>query len=385
VNGKRLGALAASAAVMTALAVLLYSGASEPPEFIGGEHLLKGLDPARIARIVVKKGEDVVTLTATEGGFVVVEKSGYPAAMKVVNELFYKCTMIRCRERATASPENHAGLGVVEGAEEAVSVTFLDAANKPIVGLLRGKGAEGGGSYVRRTSGKDPDTVYVSTEYIDIRTGPTDYLETKLVDIAREEIVSVRVEVGGKSYEISRGAGDAGDAGSARVLRAGPAGRRAKAGEIERVFGALAGLWLADLEREAAAGLTWEADYACRMKTGLVYTARLARRGEDDFLALAATPPSLVGVQITGDESEEELKEKDALIKARSRAQRFSQRHQGWVYKVSNWDARDLRRPLAELLEDIPAAETPEAPEAPKMPKAPRATGSPEAPAGADI
>jgi hypothetical protein len=50
--------------------------------------LVQGIDPAGIQKIIVRQGGKTVTLTHKGDVFVIAEKDGYPAATKIINNLF---------------------------------------------------------------------------------------------------------------------------------------------------------------------------------------------------------------------------------------------------------------------------------------------------------
>jgi len=51
-------------------------------------------------------------------------------------------------------------------------------------------------------------------------------------------------------------------------------------------------------------------------------------------------------------ESEDVLKEKEAKLLARDKAEEFSSRHGNWVYEISENDTGNLVKQLSELFED---------------------------------
>jgi hypothetical protein len=67
---------------------------------------------------------------------------------------------------------------------------------------------------------------------------------------------------------------------------------------------------------------------------------------------LGQTPTKEQGV-----ESEEQLKEKEAILLAIDAVNQFNQKHSGWVYQITGPGAGNLMKPLSELLEDIPEPE----------------------------
>ena len=106
--------------------------------------------------------------------------------------------------------------------------------------------------------------------------------------------------------------------------------------------------------------LTWDATYSCRLKSGLTYTVKLAKKDDKQYAAISAIGPGLKSVQITKTESDEELKKKEALLLAAQTAQEFTPRHAPWVYELASWTADKMRKPLADLIEEIPSDDEPE-------------------------
>jgi hypothetical protein len=48
------------------------------------------------------------------------------------------------------------------------------------------------------------------------------------------------------------------------------------------------------------------------------------------------------------------LKKKEAKLLARDAADEFAEKHKGWVYQLPPGKAKNMTKPLAELLEDEP-------------------------------
>ena len=65
-------------------------------------------------------------------------------------------------------------------------------------------------------------------------------------------------------------------------------------------------------------------------------------------------------VEISKDDSQEKLKEKEAKLLAMDAAKAFTQKHQGWIYQIPSYQADDLTMPLSELLEDAPQPDSEE-------------------------
>jgi hypothetical protein len=71
---------------------------------------------------------------------------------------------------------------------------------------------------------------------------------------------------------------------------------------------------------------------------------------------------------IRTDESEEELKVKEAKLLADDNAKEFTAKHQGWVYEIAEYKAKNLTKALSDLLEDIEKPQDPNAVETGPLP-----------------
>jgi len=91
------------------------------------------------------------------------------------------------------------------------------------------------------------------------------------------------------------------------------------------------------------------------------------------------------------EESEEELKKKEAILLAHEAADKFNKKHEGWIYIIPEWKAKNLTRKFDDLIKDKeepkveekPAGESSsgETPEAPAVKEAaPETSGVPAAP-----
>jgi len=352
-TNRYLSGLVVAAAGLLACTVLLYSGPRRAvSQFQPGTPLIQGLDPEKVNSIFIRKGKDTVTLRREKDGFVVEERARYPADTRQINELIIKCLDIACAEKVTDSPANHAELGVSENSDDAVSVTFRGQDDTPLIGFIKGKSAERGlGVYVRLIGN---NTVYSTEKYLYISAAPMDYVEKKLVSVKKEDIVRVAVETQKGLSVIARG-----DDGSI-ALQDIPEGKRAKGTDYERVFEALSNLEMIDVAPAAERQPAWDATYTCALKNGLTYAVKTAKENDKYYAHLSASAPRVGEVAITRTESDEELKKKEEKILASETAQKFTARHQGWVYEISSWTAEKLRKTPEDLLEDIPAAKGPE-------------------------
>jgi len=352
-TNKQLATLALVAVVMVVLTTVLYTPRrSKTGEFQSGAVFIQGLAPEKIKAIVIKDAEDTVTIEHKDDGFVIAEKDNYPASVEKINDLLVRCLDIRCKEKITDSPDNHAELGVEEGGPDAVTVSFIGAEGKRIIGFVRGKSAErSSGVYVRLLGRND---TYVTERYFYIDTRPMDYIDKELISVEKSDVERVDVKTGEDAYTIAR------DEADKITLRQIPEGKQPKGSEYEYVFNALSGLQMSDVAKADSLDLQRDATFTCRLKSGLTYTVRSAEKDGKYYVKLSAQGPPVKSVQISKTESEEELKRKEALLLAVDTAKEFTPRHAPWVYEISSWSAEKLRKPLSDLIEDIPAEKGPE-------------------------
>jgi len=361
-TNRQLALLAAVTVVLLLITVPLYSvGGGPRSAFVSGSPLIQGLDPDRIHRIVIRGDDTSVTLKRQGAGFTVADRGNYPASLKDINDLIVKCLEIRLDEEVTASSDNYAELDVDPDTGDAVSVAFYDDKGDTIIGFVKGKYAEsGGGVYLRLVGG---GMVYRTESSIYVDTRPVDYIDRNLVKVEKADVVRVEVAPDtGPAYVIAR---DDADTSQVRLLDI-PEGKQAKGSDYEDVFNALSSLDMDDVAPVSEKkGLVWDAEYRCRLKSGLAYTVRLAKRDGDHWVRLSASAPP-PPYRPREDETDTQLKRKEVILKAREEAARINARQPYWVYQISSWNAGKMRKPLADLIEDIPPPPEDEGDTAPK-------------------
>jgi hypothetical protein len=307
-------------------------------------YLIQGLDPADIGSIVLGWGEGAVTLKREGERFVVVNKDNYPAEAKGINNLLSRCLEVRVSELYTDNPANHEELGVTEQKARSV-VKLFRPDSKLITGIIVGKDRElGEGNYVRLA---DSNSVYVAQNVPSFGGRAIDYIGQELVSVKREDINSVTVKLSGGEYTLK-----AGEDGKTVALENMPEGRRLKSSDSETVFAGLTTLRFDDVKKNPG-DLTFDKQFVCRVKDSTVYTVKIAQKDGKTYINCGAeftdTSPVVKEKEV---ESEEQLKKKEAKLLARDKAKEFAARHQGWVYEIPDWKAKQMTKPLSELLED---------------------------------
>lgn len=319
-------------------------------------YLVQGFDPSAVDSIVIGTGEAAFTLKRRQSGFVVVDKDNYSAKTSEINSLITKCLDIQTSEFVTDNPANHEDLEVTEEKARSV-VKFLkaDPNSALLTGVIIGKTEElGQGSYVRLLSSDSASSnkVYVTSNAPWFGGGAMNYIDQELIAAKREDIDSVTASSLNGQYTLKTKEGS-----QDIVLENIPAGKKLKSSDAQSVFTALTSLRFEDVKK-ISSDMAFENQYMCRLKDSTVYALRIAQKEGKTYLSCVAeftdkTPVEKVSVNQGGEvESEEELKKKEAKLLARDNATKFTVKHQGWVYEIADWKAKNLTKELAALIED---------------------------------
>lgn len=356
-SDRKLAVLAVLAVLFAGAAVLLSRvGRDYTPPQITLAPLIEGFDVERIQTIAVgsKDSSEGVHLDRSGKGFAVREKDNYPAVMSKVNSLISDCLDIRITSDAliTSNPANHAEIGVTPETAQ-YRVEFLDAEQKPIVGLLisepKSQGEQGSFSAVRRL---DRPEVYRLNEppYVSVR--PMDYIETQILQVEREQIARVMVtDPNQRSYTLT-----ASSDSSDLLLEPLPADKQVRQANAKTTFTSLTYLRIEDvMAASKAPSVQFDWSYVCELKNHLVYTVRLAKQDGKCYVRLSARYTGPEPQVQQKEESEEQLKEREALFLARDTAESFTAKHSGWVYVIPSYKGEEMTRPLEDLAEDKPA------------------------------
>lgn len=313
-------------------------------------YLIQGLDPTGIDRIVLGTGEAAVTLKRRKGGFVVVNKDNYPAKTSEINNLLTKCLEIQRSEFVTDNPANHEDLEVTEEKARSV-VKFMtpDPNSALLVGVVVGKTKElGQGTYVRLLSSDraSSNKVYIAPSVPWFGGQAMNYIEQELISMKREDIESVTVSLPNGQYTLKS------KEGSQDVLLENmPAGKKLKNSDARSIFATLTSLRCDDVQKKSS-DLIFDRQYVCRLADSTEYTINIAVEDDKTYITCSAVFTEGRPTEIRKDESEEELKAKEAKLLADDKAREFTAKHQGWVYEIADWKAKNLTKELSDLIED---------------------------------
>lgn len=178
-----------------------------------------------------------------------------------------------------------------------------------------------------------------------------DYIEKEIVNISRDDVVRVTVTGPNDSYTLK-----VDDSNNDNIILENiPEGKNLKKSDCRQVLSALSDLSFNDVKKESSEEekLKFENTYVCESKDHILYTFDIAKTGDKNYVKCKA---EYIGetqvVKEKRKESKEELRDKEAKFLAYNKAVDFTKRHQGWLYEIAEWKAKNLTRKFAELLEE---------------------------------
>ncbi|MBK8978872.1 MAG: peptidylprolyl isomerase [Planctomycetes bacterium] len=349
-TNKTLSILALLATILVVVTVYEFSRERTVEiEFQSGQLLVPEIDASRIDAIKVQKGDSVVELARVDrNSFRIKSLDSYPASNREVNSIITGVSEIRCTAEASSNPAQHAALNVDEGGANSTTVSFLDQDGKVIAGVIIGEDVDGA-RYGRRI-GDDQAYRLESAPYL--RTTALDFADKRLIELQRDQLASVEVAPkDGRAYTIKPG--ENGDP----QLQDVPDGFKAKQYEPGSVAGAVSYLSFTDLKPEAALeGVEFGSTFTAESKSGARYVLQIGQDAENKYwLRVRAQYVGPARVTPTpgleGEEADKELEQLNKYKEASDACQAFQARHQGWVYQVAEWTAKNLTKPFDDLVE----------------------------------
>jgi len=368
-SDKKLSFLGIFAIVSVIAAVFIWQFANRTKTTSAGSgNLIQGLDPASIGEIVTgirrgatasqREGNEQIILKRRGGGFVVANKSYYPASNRAVNDLLAACFDIRTVELYTEDKANHKDLGVSEEDARGI-VKFLDSNGKVITAVVIGNLREDGSMAYARLINDDKVYIIYNTPWI--RQSPLDYVEQELISVDKANIDAVTITSPNEVYTLISEAN-----GTEVVLKELPVGKKQKKNECDAVLGVLTNLRFDDVNAAAdGLDLNFDRQYRCLLKDSTLYAIQIAQKDSKTFIKCSAEFTDKTPIKKEeAVESQEELKKKEAKLLAREKAKKFGETCEGWVYEIPEYKAENMTRPMAELVEDVNSE-----PDSIKMPK----------------
>jgi hypothetical protein len=178
-GNRQLIKLAIAAFILTGAMILV--GALEDRQeatLKAGSYLLAGFNPEKIHGIYIQKGGESLVFKRKDESFVIPGDQGAPVSNDQINRIVNAVTRIRCDEKATHDPRNHAALGVAGGTESLV-IRFFTESGKKMTGVIIGRDRPGSAGFYARL--EDEKQVYRSTDpYPLVSMNLADYIRKNL-------------------------------------------------------------------------------------------------------------------------------------------------------------------------------------------------------------
>ncbi len=336
--------LAVAAAVLLALSAFSYwDEISRADRFERGQKLLQSLDPDEIATIVLREGGETLTLERQGEGFVVREAGGYRARNDAINRLIRNLLEVELDRRVGAGEQRAAELGLTgeQASEGAIEVTFLGASGSEMVRVSFAEATDAeNASYAWRASGEE-SAVFLTSSRVFLDAAEADYLDRELVEHPAADVV--RIE--GADFLLERAEG-----GDLELVQ--PAAGEAQRGEVSRLTSLVNRLRFDEVfvaDAPEVADLDFDRQLRFELEDQSGYLFESARRGDEHFLRLRATY-GVDRIEITREESDEELEEKSAILKRSDEVARFNEYHGSWIYRLESFDGEKLDIGAEELI-----------------------------------
>lgn len=297
-------------------------------------HLNIGLADAASIRIVSKTGEIEIKRSGDDpksGYWVVPEAHGYPADQERVRRLLLGLADLKAVEKKTARPDWHdaLSLGDPKNGGNAITLTVTDSKDQTLAALLVGKLKPGGPKaepmvYVRRAG---ENQSYLAQGDLPLETARADWLDSGIVDIARDRVKRVTVAPRGfTGYTVSRASPEEPNFQLENL----PKGRQMLSETAANATGAAAvAVSLDDIRPVGEVDFSKASEIAFETFDGLTVRFAVTEKNEQAYIRVSA---------------------EGANPKAAEEAEIITARTQGWAYAVPSWKATVFTKPLSQLL-----------------------------------
>lgn len=351
-------AVVAVVAVAGAVAVSLENAPTTGDEPPASARVFPGL-AARIndvARVVIERKGDTVTLAKNGDTWAVAEKSGYPANFEKVRKLLVDLAELRPLEKKTSDPSLFADLqleSLKAPNAKSVLVTLKGADGKDIAATYVGKtefargGTNNDGVFVRPAK---QNQTWLAKGTLGLDQGAVNWVDKSIIDVPHERVEKVVVtQPDGATLTVSRDKVSDAHFTLADV----PKGKKVKSDwDVDQLAAPLENLELDDVRPAADVPPPADGKLGTAEITtfdGLVVHLDLLPKDKDTWVsvqasyAAPATTPSDADMKAGKLEKPAEVQKEVAALNAKTK---------GWVYKVPDWKLDNLRKKTADLVED---------------------------------
>lgn len=317
--------------------------------------------------------EALVTLLRGENGWVVAEKSGYPASFERLRSILDALSQARRVEKKTALPEFYSRLGVDDPSAPGATGYLLEldyGGRHPAEGFIVGQRAAAGMAYIR-TAG-EAQSWMVSADF-DLSDLARDWLDREVIDLASGGIKRVVLDRGGEDLlEISKD-----DAADLNFTPAGiPEGRELSYGSVANsIAGALANVEANDVRSAAevdglprAVAASYETFDGLQLSLDVREDAPAATEEEEEgdplywvIFSAAATPArnesgggneGEADSGVAGPSGEADQERAAPGPGPEERAAALNAKLGGWAYQLPAYKSDQWFRTMGDLLKD---------------------------------
>jgi hypothetical protein len=313
--------------------------------------LKQQLDSVTAVRIFKAGDARAVEMLRKDTGWVVSERSDYPADEPKLRKLLVALADAKLYEEKTSKPEQYKTLGVEDTtAPDASGVRIELAGTAKPVNLIVGNQAVGARSHYVRRAG-EAQSWLVDTN-IDTSSGPDAWVRKDIVEVSADRVQSVTVAVkGAKPYTAAKN--ERADANFA--VEGLPKGKSLSSPSVANSFAtALTGLSLADVQPASAFESTPPAAHST-FKTfdGLVVELDGWTKDDKRYIAVktAFDPAQAERFKAaTAPASEKPEPAKPAAPNVEEEATKAGTKLAGWVYEIPEYKYESLFKPVDQLL-----------------------------------
>ena len=334
--------------ILFALALFTYHHSTSRAErFESGQTFLQNLNPDEIVGIEIRSGgdgeegaADSVTLRREGERYVLAERSGYRAKNEEINRVVRDLLDATLDRRMGAGEDLAAELGMT--GENAVSVALRNSAGDEMVTLRLGDTADDGGRYVQRLDGDD-QAIYRTEAALSVATDPATFLAKEIVDHPSSAVV----RIDGPDYVLAKEQDEEGNWQGALALDSG----ETNSSEANRLGGFLSRLAFDEVlvaDDPSVAGLRFDGAYVFRLDDLSGYRVDVARDGDQAYARFEAFL-EVDRVEVSAEETDEELEEKADVLRRNDEVIQFNQFHGSWVYRLRDFDLEKLDLTASDL------------------------------------
>ncbi len=294
-----------------------------------------------VAKVEIEhRGKTLTMVRAGKDGWTMVESDGYPVSAKVAEKVVVQLADLNLYELKTKKPELYSRLHVEEpkGEEaQARQIKMFDADGKTVVDLVAGRkrynlvGTRKEGVYIRKPGNAQ---TWLAAGELDVEVNPGDWLVSKIVDIAEENVAKVTVRhPDGEQIVVSKPDPKARNF----TLHGIPMGKQLQYDtDPNNIAAVLDQLNLDDARK--AGFVTFAEDKTIRslfeMRDGMKLEIAMVAKGEEQWASIKAT-------------AMETAKPETAKL-----AEDINKRVAGWVYALPSFKSTRLKRRMADMLKD---------------------------------